>query len=146
DRLVGAGAASGFHGQLWYKLAGLSEPLSYTWNIGGSAYTDIGLLAYTNVNPSAPIDVSAGRDAGTTSQPATSAITTNFANDLVVATFVNFQFGTWTAGPGMTARYDFDSCFAEDAVVATAGPVSARTATNTTSGPTTAQVVAIRSP
>jgi len=146
DTIAGGGTASVFHGQLWYKVAGPSEPLSYTWTIAGSAYTDIGLLAYTNVNLSAPIDASAGRDAGTTSQPATGAITTNFASDLVVATFVNYQFGTWTAGPGMTGRYDFDSCFAEDVVVMAAGPVSARTATNTTSGPTTAQVVAIRSP
>jgi hypothetical protein len=145
DTVAGAGTAKVFHAQLWYKLAGASEPASYAWTIGGGAYTDIGVLAYTNVNQASPIDVSSGRDAGTTSQPTTSAVTTGFANDIVVASFVNYDFGTWTPGSGTTARYSFDSVLAEDVLVAAAGPVTARTATNTASGPTTAQVVAIRS-
>src|SRR5262249_29897859 len=75
DTIAGGGTASVFHGQLWYKVAGTSEPLSYTWTIAGSAYTDIGLLAYTNVNLSAPIDARAGPDAGTPTHPPPAPIT-----------------------------------------------------------------------
>ena len=146
DTVAGAGTASAFHAQMWYRVAGSAEPGSYTWSVNQPVWTDVGLVAYKNVNASAPIDVSAGRDAGTTSQPQTSGITTTSANDLVVAMFVNYNFGTWTAGPGMTGRYDFDSNLAEDGLAAAAGPVAPRTATNTTAGPTTAQVVALRAP
>jgi hypothetical protein len=71
-------------------------------------------------------------------------VTTTAANDLVVALFVNFDSGSWTAGSGMTRRYDFDSNEAEDALQAAPGATGTKTATNTSSGPMTADIVAIR--
>jgi Bacterial Ig domain len=144
DTLGAGGTGNAFHTQVWWKLAGSSEPASYTWTVSGSPWVDVGLLDYTNVNQTSPIDVSAGRDAGTTAAPATPSVTTTAANDLVVAVFVNFDSGTWTAGSGMTKRYDFDSNEAQDALQATPGATGTKTATNTTSGPTTAEIVAIR--
>ncbi|HKF77014.1 MAG TPA: hypothetical protein VKF59_12780, partial [Candidatus Dormibacteraeota bacterium] len=138
------GTASAFHAQVWYRVAGSSEPGSYTWSVSGSPWVDIGVLDYANVNVASPIDVSAGRYAGATASPSTSAVTTAAANEMVVALFVNFNSGTWSAGSGMTKRYDFDSNEAQDALQAAAGTTGARTATNSSSGPTTAQIVAIR--
>jgi hypothetical protein len=142
---VGApGTAGAFHTQVWYKLASGSEPGTYAWTVGGGPWVDIGLLAYSNVNQASPIDVSGGRYAGDTSTPATGAVTTTGSNELVVGLFVNFNSGSWTAGSGMTKRYDFDSNEAQDALQASAGSTGTRTATNSSSGPTTAQVVVLR--
>jgi hypothetical protein len=146
DTLGAGGTGNAFHTQVWWKLAGSSEPSSYTWTVSGSPWVDVGLLAYKNVNQASPIDVSAGRDAGTTSAPTTPSVTTTAANDLVVALFVNFDSGSWTAGSGMTRRYNFDSNEAQDALQAAPGSTGTKTATNTVSGPTTTDVVALKSP
>jgi hypothetical protein len=144
DTVGGPGTGNAFHTQVWWKLAGAGEPASYSWTVSGSPWVDIGLLAYSNVNQSSPIDVSSGRDAGTTTTPTTPAVTTSGPNELVVALFVNFQSGSWTAGSGMTRRYNFDSNEAQDALQAAAGTTGTRTATNSTSGATTAEIVALR--
>jgi len=107
---------------------------------------DIGVVAYSNVNQASPIDVSSGRYAGVTASPSTNAVTTTGANEMVVALFINFNSGSWTAGSGMTRRYDFDSNEAQDALQASAGGTGTRAATNSTSGPTTAQIVVLRGP
>ena len=146
DVRIAPGTASVYHAQLWYRVAGASEPSSYAWSASVSAWTDIGVLDYANVNGAAPIDVSAAQAAGTTSTPATPQITTAYANDLMVAVFVDYNFGTWTAGSGMTQRFDFDSVTAQDALLPSSGPVGPKTATSTTTGPTAALVVALRSP
>src|SRR5262249_49565341 len=147
-RLLAATCAEGrraaFHGQVWYRVGGASEPSSYTWTVSGSPWVDIGVLAYSNVNQASPIDLSSGRYAGVTASPSTSAVTTTGSNEMVVALFINFNSGTWTAGSGMTQRYNFDSNEAQDAPQASAGSTGTKTATNSTSGPTTAQVVVLR--
>jgi hypothetical protein len=71
-------------------------------------------------------------------------VTTSGPNELVVALFVNFDSGSWTAGSGMAKRYDFDSNEAQDALQTAAGSTGTKTATNSTSGPTTAEIVALR--
>jgi Bacterial Ig domain len=143
--VIGApGTAMAYHTQVWWKVAGASEPASYTWTIGGTPWVDIGVLAYQNVNTASPIDVSAARDSGTTATPVTDSVTTTGPNELVVALFVNFNSGSWTAGSGMTRRYNFDSNVAQDVLQASAGPTGTKTATNTSSGPTTAAIVVLR--
>ncbi len=144
DTPAAQGTAQAFHTQVWYRLASASEPASYTWTVAGSPYVDIGLLDYANVNQASPVDVSAGRDAGSTSTPTTSAVTTTAGNEMVVGLFVNYNLGSWTAGSAMTKRYDFDSNEAQDAVQAAAGSTGTKTATNTTAAPTTAQIVVLR--
>ena len=146
DVRAAPGTGSVFHAQLWYKVAGASEPSSYAWNVGTSAWTDIAILAYANVNGVAPIDGSSGRDAGTASQPTTAQVITSAANDLLVAVFIDYAFGTWTPGSGMTQRFDFDSVTAQDVLVPAPGAVGPKTATNTTAGATAALVVALRAP
>src|SRR5262249_56380171 len=91
---------------------------SYTWTVSGSPWVDVGVLAYSNVNQASPIDVSSGRYAGVTASPSTDAVTTTGTNEMVVALFINFNSGTWTAGSGMTQRYNFDSNEAQDALQA----------------------------
>ncbi|HSR22529.1 MAG TPA: fibronectin type III domain-containing protein, partial [Candidatus Eisenbacteria bacterium] len=144
DTVGAPGTAEAFHTQVWWKLAGASEPASYTWTVSGTPWVDIGLLAYSGVSQASPIDVSSGRYAGSTATPVTDSVTTSGPSELVVALFVNFASGSWTAGSGMTRRYDFDSNEAQDALQAAAGTTGSRTATSSTSGPTTAQIVVLR--
>jgi len=58
DTVGAPGTGNAFHTQVWWKLAGGSEPASYAWTVSGGPWVDIGVLAYTNVNQSSPIDVS----------------------------------------------------------------------------------------
>jgi len=146
DTVAAQGTGSAYHAQVWYRVAGASEPSSYTWTVSGSPWVDVGVLAYSNVNQASPIDVSSGRYVGVTASPSTDAVTTTGTNEMLVALFINYNSGTWTAGSGMTQRYNFDSNEAQDALQASAGSTGARTATNSTSGPTTAQIVVLRGP
>lgn len=45
---------------LFYKVATLNEPTSYTWNFNASQLASGGVSAYTNVNTGSPIDASSG--------------------------------------------------------------------------------------
>jgi len=146
DVLTGSGTGTAFHAQLWYRVAGSSEPASYTWNTGGASWTDIGILDYSNVHSAAPIDVSAGRDAGTTTQPVTNSITTTYGNDLVVAVFIDYANASWTPGAGLTMRFDFDANMAEDGVAVAPGGVGPVTATSSAAGSAAGLVVAVRAP
>ncbi len=144
DTPAALGTAKAYHAQVWYKVATASEPTSYSWTVAGAPYVDVAVLDYSGASTASPIDASSGRYVGITATPTTDSVNTAAANDLVVAIFVDYDFGSWTAGPGMTQRYNVDSTSAQDAVQAAAGATGGRTATNTVSGPTTAQIVAIR--
>lgn len=144
DTRAADGFGGFFHAQTWYKVATATEPTSYSWSVSGSPWVDIGLLDYTNVQAASPIDVIAGRDAGTTSTPVTSSITTTGANEMVVAVFINFAGGTWTAGSGMTTRFNFDGNTAQDALQATTGATGTKTATTSASGGIAAILLALR--
>ena len=146
DTAAAQGTGQAYHAQVWYRVATGSEPVSYGWTVSGSPWVDIGVLAYSNVNQASPIDVSSGRYAGVVTSASTNAVTTTGPNEMVVALFIDYNAGSWTAGSGMTQRYDFDSNDAQDVLQASAGSTGAKSATNSTSGPVTAQIVALRAP
>jgi len=144
DTATSNGQGGTFHAEVWYKAAGSAEPPTYTWAVVGSPWVDIGVLDYAYVNPTSPIDAIAGRDAGTTAAPTTPAITTGRPNDMVVAAFIDYNTISFTAGSGMTQRYNFDSNTAQDGVQAAAGTTGTKTATSTGSGATAAMILAIK--
>jgi hypothetical protein len=144
DTRVANGIGGFFHAQTWYKVATASEPASYSWSMPGSPWVDIGLLDYTNVNASNPLDGITGRDAGTTSTPVTGSLTTGGANEMVVAAFISYGSVTWAAGSGMTKRYDFDSNTAQDAMQASPGATGTKTATASAAAGTAAVLFVLR--
>src|SRR5262249_445547 len=95
DRVAAEGTGSAFHAQVWYRVAGASEPSSYTWTVSGSPWVDIGVLAYSNVNQASPIDLSSGRYAGVTASPSTRPVTTTGSNEMVVARFSTSTSRHW---------------------------------------------------
>jgi hypothetical protein len=144
DVLVPVNPSTAFHAQVWYKVAQATEPSSYTWSIPAGVWTDIGVLDYYGVSSSAPFDGYSGANAGVTRTPSTPALTTTSANDLIVALFTDYSFGSWTAGSGTTQRFNFDSNTAEDIVQSVPGSTGAKTATNSSSGATSAFLIALR--
>ena len=103
----------------FWKLAGGSEPSTYTWTITGSTYTEVDIAAYTGVDTSTPINahVTASQD-GSSSAPTVPNITTTVAN-CVLAMGINEWFGNawvtadiggsvWTFDSGVTSSTAFD--------------------------------------
>jgi N,N-dimethylformamidase beta subunit-like, C-terminal/Bacterial Ig domain/Purple acid Phosphatase, N-terminal domain len=144
DTPAAQGTGAAYHAQVWYKVAGASEPASFSWSVPSGIWVDIGLLAYTGVNSSNPIDAYSGRYGGTVSTATTDSVTTSQSNELVIALFINYNYSTFTAGTAMTKRYDFDGNSAEDAPQAAAGSTGARSMTASASGPMTAQIITVR--
>lgn len=95
----------------YWKIAGASEPSNYTWTINGQTTAEGGITDYSGVDTSNPIDTVAS-NTGLGTQATTSAITTNSANEEVVAVFAtdvgkNSYAGNYFAVPtGMTQRYN----------------------------------------
>jgi hypothetical protein len=93
----------------YYKIAGGSEPSSYTWTIDTATRAEGGITQYSGVDTSNPIDASAG-NTGHGKVATTSSITTSAANEEVIALF-GMDAGTSTDGyfsapTGMTEKYD----------------------------------------
>jgi len=68
----------------YWKVAGSSEPSSYTWNFGTSGEASGGIGSYIGVNTTTPIDVSNGQYNSATNNVDNSGVTTTAANDMLV--------------------------------------------------------------
>jgi hypothetical protein len=131
-------------GALLYKVAGGSEPASYTFALDAQATGSIGtIVAYsgvsaTGVNASGgaggPFDVDPGNlnvtNAATASAPAISTVTANAA----VIMFANVAgsasaYSNWNVGGGRTELYDNTTTTGEDASVGATWFIKAATGT-----------------
>jgi hypothetical protein len=121
----------------YYKVAGAAEGASYSWSLGTSRSAAGGIVDYSGVNQTAPVDASATATA-TSGNAVAASVTTSAASDQVVAS-VSFATAT-TATPDATTteRYDVSSgsttSEAADFVQATAGATTAKTVTPAASG------------
>ena len=92
----------------YYKIAGASEPSNYVWVINNTLNIPRmsgGIIRYTGVNTSSPIDVKSEND-GDTDDPIASSVTTTQINDMVIVFYGvddNESFGPVTSA---TERYD----------------------------------------
>jgi len=96
------------HSKLYWKLAGGSEPADYTWTISAGPYTEVGILAYSGVDNTTPIDASAsdiGEGGGTVTPP---SITTTVANTVLLA-FLHDYGNAMSTPSGMTQRALWDA-------------------------------------
>ncbi len=82
------------------KVAGSSEPTSYTWTFGTAGEASGGIASYTGVNTTTPVDASNAQYNASTSNVDNAGVTTTVANDLLVyttgittATIVNVPSG-----------------------------------------------------
>jgi len=115
---------------------GLRQAIYYARNIvGGSntvtvgfnqaaAFADVRILEYSGLDPSSPLDVTAGA-AGTSSSPNSGAATTTAANELIFGAGIT-SGGFTGAGTGFSSRIiTADGDIAEDKVVSSTGSNSA---------------------
>jgi len=131
-----------------------SEGGSYTWSLSSGTRASGGIIRYTGVDTSNPIDVTSGNIGGNTSTSVTaSSVTPTAANEMVVGFFGINNSRTFTAPSGMTERYDVVNSNSSgpaiegaDYIQATAVATGDKTATlsSSTSQTWAAQLVALR--
>jgi hypothetical protein len=140
----------------WYRVAGSSEPSSYTFTLTGGSGQDIsgGMLAIANASTTAPINASNGQSNGPAqSKNATApSITTTVPNTLLVfGAGCNVGSLSFTPPTGMTEHWDRSSTSSSGRVVSTAasqlltsaGPTGTRVATASSSCASVVDAIAI---
>jgi len=136
--------ASGYSSTaVYYKVAGASEPASYTWTLSVAGCMASWIASYYNVNTSTPIDVNNGQTNNSYSAPnytfSTPSITTNYGSEMIVAAFGTFGgIYTWTPPTGMTEFADVNNTSSRaiegaEVAQASAGASGTKTATCSTS-------------
>ncbi|MGH9010154.1 MAG: metallophosphoesterase family protein, partial [Acidimicrobiia bacterium] len=139
---------------VYYKVAGSSEPGSYTWTLSSYRRVAGGITTYAGVNTADPIDAHAGQtNPSGTSITAPSITTTVAGTQLVHLAALNAE-GDISPPAGMTERWEADSpnfSSTRDALAATAdipfagpGPTGTRVASATSPGPSIAVLLALR--
>ncbi len=136
----------------YYRWAGGSEPTTYTWTVSPSARASGGILRYTGVNPSNPINGTSTNTGSGTAVTANS-ITTTSAQTAVVAFYGTGTSTTFTppsGSPTATERFDVKNANAagpstESSTLAeaTAGATGTKAATAAASGQWAAQMIAL---
>lgn len=88
----------------YYKVAGASEPASYSFSLLDGSKWSIGISRITSA-ASSPIDVSAGL-IGSGASAAAPSVTTLGSNRLVISFYTNRRSSTYTPDATTTERYD----------------------------------------
>jgi len=132
----------------YYKVAGSSEPTSYSFTSSASRNASGGITTYSGVNSNVPIDASA-EGLGASGNAVAPAVTTTSANDLVVLGASTATSTSWTAGSGVTERYDKASSSTTiesgDFAQATVGTTATKTEVPAkTTGAWSAETIALR--
>jgi hypothetical protein len=133
----------------YYKVAGASEPASYTWTLApASGWCTGGIQSYVGVSTSTPIDVSGGQS-GTSNSPTTPSLTTTVDSDWLIGVWAVWNGNlTINLPTGMTSRINFTGASPHrqaDQSLGTAGSTGTRVATTSqTAGSWIAQAIAIK--
>ena len=93
----------------YYRVAGGSEPASYDWTFTGTGYAGAvgGILSFSGVDISNPIDMEGGVATPISGNHTTPTITTITANTMLVGSFeYTSSTSNWTPPAGMTEAVD----------------------------------------
>lgn len=137
---------------LYYKFASATEGGSHIFGLSSNLKAAGGILSYSGIDPSTPIDAHAGQSNAAGTSVTAPSVTTTQANDMVVSFFGTSTGTTFTAPGGMTERFDTapagtlaSTAMAADAVQASAGATGSKVATAGASATNIGQTVALRS-
>ena len=90
-----------------YRLvAGASEPASYTWTSSPSGILGGGILSFSGVDTTTPIDVENGQNTLSGLTHDAPSVTTTVSNTMLVTSHTYASAGTWTPPTGMTEAVD----------------------------------------
>jgi hypothetical protein len=90
----------------YYKVAGSSEPTSYTWTLGSSAGAAGGIQSFSGVNTANPIDVEGGQNTANALTLTAPGVTTASAYEMLVTSHAFASSATFTNPTGMTEAFD----------------------------------------
>lgn len=116
----------------FWKLAGASEPSTYTWTITGATYTEIDIAAFYNVDPTTPVNTSNYNSAtGSNNPSAIPNITTTVAHCIISLMLNDWNGLDWTThipstytvdtGETLGGTWDVVSCHKDAATATTYG-------------------------
>ncbi|HZL07702.1 MAG TPA: Ig-like domain-containing protein [Candidatus Dormibacteraeota bacterium] len=138
---------------LFTHVVTASEPGSYTWRFSAAEAASGGIVDYSGVDTTNPIDASSGQTALKSTQITAPSLTTSMANDTLVGSFGFADTGAITSPSGMTQRFSDTSSNqpgqrttgeVTDQSVAAPGPVGSRVVTLTQAVNGIGQLVALR--
>jgi 1,2-diacylglycerol 3-beta-glucosyltransferase len=122
------------------RIAGASEPPSYTWTFSSATSVVAWEGSYIGVDPTTPYDTANGAGQNGTTH-STASVTTTAPNDLLIAGFSIAGLATFTTPAGMTAEGSVTvsptnpaSLAIFDAIQSAAGASGTRTSTSSVSG------------
>lgn len=123
----------------YYRVVGAGEGASYTWTISSSHRGAVGgIVTYSGVDTSAPIDVSAQAATPNDSVHTAPSVTTTQAGDMLITVHEYTSTRSWLPPTGMTERVDIATVSSTSSGVTlgmneltldAAGPTGAKTAT-----------------
>lgn len=136
----------------FYRVAGSSEPSSWTWRFGAKPAAVGTILVYSGVDPDDPVEAFAGQANDKSAQITSPSVTTTTPGAVVIALAGQARSAQITPPAGMAERSEVRSgavsypmtAETADRVVAVAGATGPATATSTTSGPSIGHTVALR--
>lgn len=135
---------------IYYKVAGDSEPASYTWTLSPSTVAAGGIAAYYNVDVTDPIDAHSGQyNDNSPNMIAPSVTTVTTGERLLFISGIELGSGTVTAPTGMTPRWTTSGgqrlSYLADMAVPASGPTGNKTGLFSVSGFTNmSHLVALR--
>jgi hypothetical protein len=122
------------------RIAGASEPATYTINFSAAATIAAWEGSYIGVDTTTPLDVAGSNNSNGTTHT-TASITTTASNDLIVVGYALAANGTYTTPAGMNAEGNpiagtsvFESLAVFDNIAGSAGLIAGKTSTSSASG------------
>ena len=91
---------------VYRKVAGSSEPSSYSWDVAGAFGAAGGIQAFFNVDTANPVNVENGQATAASLSHATPSVTTTVGNTMLVTAHTYASATTWTPPTGMTEAVD----------------------------------------
>ena len=96
---------------VYFKVAGASEPASFTWTFSDSAGSVGGIQSFSGIDTANPLDVEAGQNTGSpgSADLEAPAVTTQFPYDMLVTSHALSSSATLAPPSGMTEAFDVAS-------------------------------------
>ncbi len=135
---------------LYVKTAGATEPGNYRWNFNTAQEASGGIVAYSGVNPTSPVDATSGQANPATITVTAPSLTTNVANDELLFLAAVSTATTVSPPPGMVQRWgtastSLTASALDDQSLSAAGVTGSRVGTSGSAGSTNiGQLVALR--
>jgi hypothetical protein len=145
------GNGTTMHQLLYWKVVAAGDPTSYRWTFSSSQAAAGTILAYTGVDPTAPIEVSDAGIAANSKQITAPSVTSAYQGGLVLGFFGIAQQGSVTPPTGMFERAEILAAGkvkiiseVADAILRSAGPTTARVAVASKAGANIGQILLLR--